>query len=58
MSHLLYHNNSNRISFVINNSDHRVQIEEMCLSLEHQNPSKTSKEMGYFDRITISLHIL
>ena len=25
--------------------------EEMCLSLEHQNPSKTSKKMGYFDRV-------
>ena len=24
--------------------------EEMCLSLEHQNPSKTSEKMGYFDR--------
>ena len=32
--------------------------EEMCLSLEHQNPSKTSKKMGYFDRVTVSLHIL
>ena len=32
--------------------------EEMCLSLEHQNPSKTSEKMGYFDRITVSLHIL
>ena len=31
--------------------------EEMCLSLEHQNPSKTSEKMGYFDRVT-SLHIL
>ena len=34
----------------------------MCLSLEHQNPSKTSELMGYFDRIddlvTVSLHIL
>ena len=26
--------------------------EEMCLSLEHQNPSKTS------DRVIVSLHIL
>ena len=25
--------------------------EEMCLSLQHQNPSKTSEIMGYFDRI-------
>ena len=31
--------------------------EEMCLSLEHQNPSKTSGKMGYFDRVTVSLHI-
>ena len=32
--------------------------EEMCLSLEHQNSSKTSEKMGYFDRVTVSLHIL
>ena len=32
--------------------------EEMCLSLEHQNPSKTSEKMVYFDRVTVSLHIL
>ena len=36
--------------------------EEMCLSLEHQNLSKTSGKMGYFDhvddRVTVSLHIL
>ena len=36
--------------------------EEMCLSLEQQNPSKTSEIMGYFDRVddrvTVSLHIL
>ena len=32
--------------------------EEKCLSLEHQNPSKTSEKMGYFDRVTVSLHIL
>ena len=32
--------------------------EEMCLSLEHQNPSKTSEKMDYFDRVTVSLHIL
>ena len=36
--------------------------EEMCLSLEHQNPSKASGKMGYFDRVddrvTVSLHIL
>ena len=25
--------------------------EEMCLLLEHQNPSKTSEKMGYFDRV-------
>ena len=34
----------------------------MCLSLGHQNPSKTSEIMGYFDRVddrvTVSLHIL
>ena len=30
----------------------------MFLSLEHQNPPKTSEKMGYFDRVTISLHIL
>ena len=28
-----------------------VGPEEMCLSLEHQNPSKTSEIMGYFDRV-------
>ena len=32
------------------------------MSLEHQNPSKTSEKMGYFDRVddrvTVSLHIL
>ena len=28
--------------------------EEMCLSLENQNPSKTSEKMGYFDRVTVS----
>ena len=32
--------------------------EEMCLSLEYQNPSKTSEKMGYFDHVTVSLHIL
>ena len=32
--------------------------EEMCLSLEHQNQSKTSEKMGYLDRVTVSLHIL
>ena len=32
--------------------------EEMCLLLEHQNPSKTSEKMDYFDRVTVSLHIL
>ena len=30
----------------------------MCLLLEHQNPSKTSEKKGYFDRVTVSLHIL
>ena len=33
-------------------------MREMCLSLEHQNPSKTSEKMDYFDRGTVSLHIL
>ena len=32
--------------------------EEMCLSLDHQNPLKTSEKMGYFDRVTVSLHVL
>ena len=32
--------------------------EETCLLSEHQNPSKTSEKMGYFDRVTVSLHIL
>ena len=32
--------------------------EEKCLSLEHQNPSKTSEKMGYFDRVSVSLHVL
>ena len=27
--------------------------EEMCLSLEHQNPWKTSEKMGYLDRVTV-----
>ena len=30
----------------------------MCLSLEHQNPAKTYEKMSYFDRVTVSLHIL
>ena len=30
----------------------------MCLSLEHQNLSKTSEKMGYFDCVTVSIHIL
>ena len=29
--------------------------EEMYLSLEHENPSKTSEKMGYFDRVTVSV---
>ena len=29
----------------------------MCLSLEYQNPSKISEKIGYFDRVTVSLHI-
>ena len=40
---------------------YRIQAQgplEMCLSLEHQNLSKPSEKMGYFDRVTISLHIL
>ena len=28
------------------------------MSLEYQNPSKTSEKMGYFDRVTVSSHIL
>ena len=28
------------------------------MSLEHQNPSKTSEKMGYVDRVTVSLYIL
>ena len=32
--------------------------EEMCLSLEYQNPSKTSEKMGYFDHFAVLLHIL
>ena len=38
-----------------------TQGPEMCLSLEHQNPSKTSEIMSYFDRVddcvTVSIHI-
>ena len=30
----------------------------MYLSLEQQNLSKTSEKMGYFDCVTVSLHIL
>ena len=32
--------------------------EEMCLPLEHQNLSKTSEKMGYFDRVIVLLHIV
>ena len=32
--------------------------EEMCLSLEHQDPSTTSEKMGYFDRVTWSTYPL
>ena len=32
--------------------------QEMCLLLEHQNLSNTSEKMGYFDRVTVLLHIL
>ena len=36
---------------------HRSQCpDEMCLSLEHQKPVKTSEKIGYFDRVTVSLH--
>ena len=35
-----------------------TQGPEMCLWSEHQNTSKTSEKMGYFDRVTVSLHIL
>ena len=36
----------------------RTGPQEMCLSLEHQNPSKTSEKIRYFDRVTVSSHIL
>ena len=36
---------------------HRVQRRCVFL-LEHQNPSKTSEKMGFFDRVKVSLHIL
>ena len=35
---------------------HAQGLEEMRLSLEHQNPSKTSENMADFDRVTVSLH--
>ena len=48
-----------RVHYVTVKPQHQTQgPEEMCLSLEHQNPSKTSEKMGYFDRVTVSLHIL
>ena len=48
-----------RVHYVTVKPQHQTQgPEEMCLSSEHQNPSKTSEKMGYFDRITVSLHIL
>ena len=28
------------------------------MSLEHQNPSKTSENMADFDRVTVSLHMV
>ena len=42
---------------MIQMTHHTQGPEEMCL-LEYQNPSKTSEKMGYFNRITVSLHIL
>ena len=39
-------------------SSHRSQRKITQHSLEHQNPSKTSEKMGYFDRVTVSLDIL
>ena len=30
----------------------------MCFSLEHQSLSKTFEKVGYFDCVTVSLHIL
>ena len=44
---------SQRVDLLMNK-----QGPEMCLPLEHQNPSKTSEKMGYFDGVTVSLHIL
>ena len=32
--------------------------QEMCLLSEHQNLLNTSEKMGYFDRVTVLLHIL
>ena len=32
--------------------------EEMCLLLAHQNSSETSGKNGYFDHVTVSLHIV
>ena len=52
------------VCLIIDNRRHQNAQgpEEICLSLEDQNPSKTSEIMGYFDRIndciTVSLHIL
>ena len=37
---------------------HHTQGPEEMRLLEYQNPSKTSEKMGYFDRVTVSLHIL
>ena len=44
---------SQRVDLLMN-----TQGPEMCLWSEHQNTSKTSEKMGYFDRVTVSLHIL
>ena len=62
MSFLNSYDDSTR-KFILILERSQVQIrsqgpEEMCLSLEHHNPSKTSEKMGYFDRVTVSLHIL
>jgi len=45
-------------NYIVNPVIYAQGPEEMCLSLEHQKPSKTSEKMGYFDRVTVSLHIL
>ena len=42
---------------MIQMTHHTQGPEEMCF-LEYQNPSKTFEKMGYFNRFTVSLHIL